>query len=141
MNYYLNVNGSIVGPMTAQQVFAYTVDANTMVSVDGSTWQPLYTQPELMQILQAGQASQAVNSEVSSKKTLCCIMALFFGTLGVHYFIMGKTGGGLLTILLSLVTCGAWGILVLIQGIMILCMTDAEFKRKYLDSTSMMPLF
>ena len=65
MNYYLNVNGSIVGPMTAQQVFAYTVDANTMVSVDGSTWQPLYTQPELMQILQAGQASQAVNSEVS----------------------------------------------------------------------------
>lgn len=68
-------------------------------------------------------------------------MALLFGSLGVQYFILGKTAGGLITILLSLITCGAWATITFIQGIVMLCMSDADFKRKYVDSTSTMPLF
>ena len=76
-----------------------------------------------------------------SKRVVCGILAILVGTLGVQYFVIGKTTAGLLTILLSLVTCGCWGIVTLIQGIMMLCMTDAEFERKYVESTSTLPLF
>ena len=47
----------------------------------------------------------------------------------------------LATILLSLVTCGGWSIITLIQGILMLCMSDAEFNRKYVQTTSTFPIF
>lgn len=40
-----------------------------------------------------------------------------------------------------LCTCGLWGIVELIQGIMMLTMSQEEFDRKYVNSTSFMPLF
>ena len=143
MQYYLTINGQSVGPMSAHQVMAYNVDANTPVSCDGSPWQPLYTYPELMQLLQArGNANgYQPSQEGTSKRVLAGIMAILFGTLGVQYFICGKVAGGFITILLSIITCGGWGILTLIQGIMMLCMTDQEFERKYVDTTSTFPLF
>lgn len=143
MHYYLNIQGSNVGPMTREQVVAYNVTPDTPVSKDGGPWAPLYTYPELMQIYQdhKNRVNAMGNSTLSSQKTLCGLMAILFGTLGVQYFILGKVSGGLITILLSLVTCGAWGIVTLIQGIMMLCMTDDDFKRKYVDSTSTLPLF
>ena len=67
-------------------------------------------------------------------------MAMCSGGLGVQYFVMGKTAAGLITILLTIVTCGLWEIVTLIQGIMMLCMTESDFKRKYIDSTSTLPL-
>ena len=79
--------------------------------------------------------------EISNKKIICGILAILVGSLGVHYFVMGKVAGGFITILLSVVTCGLWSIVMLIQGIMILCMSNEDFKRKYLDSTSTLPLF
>lgn len=153
MQYYVRMNGQPVGPMSAHQVIAYNPNQNTMVSTDGYNWQPLYTYPELMQLLSNrgynpggyeyghGHGHGYSQSEVQSKKTLCGIMALLFGTLGIQYFVIGKVAGGFITILLTIVTCGLWSILVLVQGILILCMSDAEFKRKYLDSTSVLPLF
>lgn len=69
------------------------------------------------------------------------LLAILIGTLGVQYFYLGKVGGGLLTILLSLVTCGLWQVVVLIQGILMLCMTNEEFERKYVTNPSTFPLF
>jgi len=69
------------------------------------------------------------------------LLAILIGTLGVHYFYLGKVGGGILTIILSFVTCGLWGIIVLIQGILMLCMTNEEFERKYVTNSSTFPLF
>ncbi|MCM1310368.1 MAG: NINE protein [Bacteroides sp.] len=69
------------------------------------------------------------------------LLAIFIGSLGVHYFYLGKVGGGLLTILLTLVTCGIWGIVPFIQGILMLCMTNEEFERKYVQNPSTFPLF
>lgn len=140
MQYFLAINGQVIGPMSAHQVFAYNVNANTSVSTDGTSWTPLYTHPELMEIMRT-RTPQNEAMQTDSKRILCGIMAMLFGCLGVQYFIVGKVGAGFITILLSLVTCGAWEIITFIQGIMMLCMSDAEFQRKYVDSTSTLPLF
>lgn len=91
---------------------------------------------------QNGRNQQPYNPQPDdSKRILCGVMAIIFGGLGIHYFIMGKTVAGLLSILLSLCTCGIWSMVMLAQGIVILCMSDQEFNRKYIYSTSTLPLF
>lgn len=74
-------------------------------------------------------------------RTTAGILALLLGALGIQYFYVGKTGGGLITLLLSCITCGLWEIVTFIQGIVILCMSDEEFERKYVLSKSTFPLF
>lgn len=143
MQYYINFNGANIGPMSAREVFNYPVNENTSVCGENGMWQPLYTYPELMGHLHEIRSRQAATAdiEISNKKIICGILAILVGSLGVHYFVMGKVAGGFITILLSIVTCGLWSIVMLIQGIMILCMSNEDFKRKYLDSTSTLPLF
>ena len=79
--------------------------------------------------------------DAGSKRVLCGIMAILFGSLGIQYFIMGKVSAGLLTILLSLVTCGIWPLLMLVQGILILCMSDQDFVQKYIFTPKSFPIF
>lgn len=141
MSYYITLNNQTIGPMSAEQMMAYPVSNDTPVSRDGGAWMPLYTYPELMEAMQRSGKTTVANAEMSSKKTLCGILAIIVGGLGVQYFVLGKTAGGLLTILLTLVTCGLWEIVTLIQGIMMLCMSDEDFRRKYVDSTSTLPIF
>ncbi|MDE6558733.1 MAG: GYF domain-containing protein [Muribaculaceae bacterium] len=77
----------------------------------------------------------------SGKKVAAGVLAILLGWLGVQYFYLGKIGGGLLTILLTLVTCGFWEIITFIQGIVMLTMSDQEFDRKFVNSKSTFPLF
>ena len=140
MAYFLKINGQLIGPMDAYQLMAYDVNPNIAVSSDGINWAPLYTYPELMQVYSQTPKNNT-GMELGTKRILCGIMAICFGYLGIQYFITGKVTGGLITILLSALTCGAWEIVTLIQGIMMLCMSDSEFKRKYIDSPSTLPLF
>ena len=139
MQYFLAISGQVIGPMNAHQVLAYNVNANSSISTDGTNWSALYTYPELMELLR--DRNPEFDAQTDSKRILCRIMAMLFGYFGIQYFIMGKVGAGFITILLSIVTCGAWEIITFIQGIMMLCMSDSEFKRKYIDSTSTLPLF
>lgn len=135
-------NNSSVGPLTESQVFTYPVNDKTPVSKDSGPWQPLYMYPELMSKLSEKQAVLQTNSnDMGSKKTICGIMAIILGGLGIQYFILGKVGGGLVTILLTAVTCGLWSILTLVQGILMLTMSEEQFYRKYVNSQSFMPLF
>lgn len=140
MAYYIYINGNTVGPMTEHQLFAYHLDQNTNVSTDGVNWRPLYTFPELMVGLRQREGNYP-NSELANKKLVCGLLAIFLGTFGVQYFVLEKTWGGIFTILLSCITCGGWGIVMLIQGILMLCMSEEEFKRKYIDNPATMPLF
>lgn len=135
MQYYLYINNTSVGPMSESQILSYKVDQNTPVSTDGVNWQPLYSYPELMQLLNSGV------SPASSRKVVAGILAILLGSLGVQYFYIGKVAGGFITILLSLVTCGCWSVVTLIQGILMLTMSDTDFERKYINSTGMFPLF
>ncbi|MDE5686210.1 MAG: DUF805 domain-containing protein [Paramuribaculum sp.] len=54
MVYYIMYNGQVTGPMDREQMFAYGVNRDTMVSADGGDWRPLYTYPELMELLSRG---------------------------------------------------------------------------------------
>ena len=141
MSYYITVNGTPVGPMNMDQMLAYNITPDTPVSRDGGVWAPLYTYPELMEMYRRSGYAYAKDAEISSKKTICGICAILVGSLGVQYFVLGKVAGGFITILLSIVTCGLWSIVTLIQGIMMLCMSDSDFKTKYMDSNSTLPLF
>lgn len=69
------------------------------------------------------------------------LLAILLGGLGIHYFYCGKVGGGFICILLTLVSCGIWSVISLIQGIMMLCMRSDEFERKYVYSSSTFPVF
>lgn len=69
------------------------------------------------------------------------LLAILLGSLGIHYFYSGKVGGGFICIGLTIITCGCWSIISLIQGIMLLTMTQEEYERKWVNSLSTFPLF
>lgn len=142
MRYQIVFHNTVLGPMSENQILSYDIDENTPVSKDDSPWKPLYAYPELMvKLAQKRSMLSPQNSDVVSKKTLCGIMAIIFGCLGIQYYIIGKIGGGLVTMLLTIVTCGLWSILTLVQGILMLTMSDEEFYQKYIVTQSFMPLF
>ena len=67
-----------------------------------------------------------------SKRVLTGVLAILFGWLGVHRFILGDTTGGILRIVISVVTCTAGGSLIgLIEGIIYLTKSDADFVQIY----------
>lgn len=72
---------------------------------------------------------------------VAALLAILLGSFGVQYFYLNKIGAGLLTILLSSVTCGIWSVVMLIQGILMFCMSNEEFQRKYVENPSFMPMF
>ena len=75
-------------------------------------------------------------SEIQSKKTSAGICAILVGGFGVHKFILGYNNVGLITILISVLTCGAgaavMGIIGLIEGIIYLTITYTEFYETYI---------
>lgn len=82
-----------------------------------------------------------MSNQEDSKKLVCGILAILVGGLGLQYFLIGKSTAGIITIALTLVTCGLWSVLMLVQGIMILCMSESEWRAKFVDSPKTFPLF
>lgn len=72
---------------------------------------------------------------------IAALLAIFLGTFGVQYFYLGRSTAGIIALLISLVTCGAAGIIWFIQGILMLVMNEADFERKFIYSQSTFPLF
>lgn len=66
-----------------------------------------------------------------SKRVLCGVMGLLLGSLGIHRFVLGDTTGGILRIVISLVTCGVGSLIGFIEGIIYLTKSDADFVRIY----------
>lgn len=69
------------------------------------------------------------------------LFAILLGCLGIHYFYLGKVGGGIFCILLCCITCGVWSIVCLVQGILMMSMKSEEFEQKYVNNSSTFPLF
>ncbi len=69
------------------------------------------------------------------------LLAIFLGSFGIQYFYLGKNTAGVITLIVTLCLCGIPSILWLIQGILMLCMNQQDFERKYVYSTSTFPLF
>ncbi len=73
----------------------------------------------------------AAVKEFANKKIAAGICAILLGSLGVHKFILGLTTPGIIMLLVTVLTCGigsmATGIIGLIEGIIYLTKSDAEF--------------
>lgn len=68
----------------------------------------------------------------ADKKVLCGVLGIVLGGLGIHRFVLGDTKGGIIRLVLTLVTCGAASIVGLIEGIIYLTKSDEEFVETYI---------
>ena len=68
----------------------------------------------------------------NSKRVLAGILGILFGGFGIHRFIMGDTTGGILRIVVMVVTCGIGGIIGFIEGIIYLTKSDEDFHKIYM---------
>jgi TM2 domain-containing membrane protein YozV len=69
-----------------------------------------------------------------SKKVMAGVLAIVFGVffgIPVHKFVLGYTGTGILQLVLNWVTCGTFGIVQIVEGIIYLTKTDEEFIETY----------
>ena len=66
----------------------------------------------------------------AEKKLVAGLLAILLGGFGVHKFYLGYTKEGVIQLLLSLVCVG--GIIGIIEGILYLTKSDAEFVATYI---------
>ena len=70
--------------------------------------------------------------QVAQQKLLAGILGIVLGGFGVHRFILGDTMGGILRIVITFVTCGAGGIIGIVEGIMYLIKNEEQFYQEYI---------
>lgn len=71
--------------------------------------------------------------ENDRNKIVAAVLAFFLGTLGIHRFYLGRTGSGIVMLVLSLTVIGLivtapWA---LIDAVRYLMMSDREFAARY----------
>lgn len=75
-------------------------------------------------------------SDAGSKKIAAGICAILLGTWGVHKFILGYTGAGVIMLLVSLLTCflaaPIMSVIGIVEGIIYLTKSDEDFYRIYM---------
>ena len=145
-------DGQQYGPVTAEQLRGWIAEnranAQTLVQTDGSQeWKPLGSLPEFAADLKPPPASAAPPQTITppastynpraSNKIAAGVCGILLGSLGIHKFILGYTGAGLIMLLVTFLTCGVGGVVMhvigLIEGIIYLCKPDDEFVRVYVD--------
>ena len=73
-----------------------------------------------------------VPADAANKKLAAGICAILLGWLGVHKFILGMTTPGVIMIVISILTCGSVSSIIgLVEGIIYLTKSDAEFYQMY----------
>jgi TM2 domain-containing membrane protein YozV len=81
-------------------------------------------------------------TEISNRKLAAGLTGVFLGAFGVHKFVLGYTKPAIVMLVVSLaggvVTCGlasfVMGVIGLIEGIIYLTKTTAEFEAEYFDA-------
>jgi len=70
-----------------------------------------------------------------SKRNVTAVMAIIFGCLGIHKFVLGYTKEGIIMLAITFVTCGLGGALTaligFVEGIIYLTKSDEEFIYDY----------
>jgi TM2 domain-containing membrane protein YozV len=140
----IGTDGRQYGPIGIEQIRVWIaqnrVNAHTLAQSEGSTeWKPLISFPELaveFKIAPPPVAGYGHNPRAHNK-IAAGICGILLGGLGVHKFILGYTGAGLIMLVITLVTCffaaPVVHIIGLIEGIIYLCKTDDDFVHTYVD--------
>ena len=72
----------------------------------------------------------------ADKKIICGVFGILLGALGIHKFILGYTIQGIIMLLVTILTLGfggfVMGIIGLIEGIIYLTKSDADFVATYI---------
>lgn len=116
----------------------YNQQYNQQQGYQQQGYQQPYTRPYVESTI-----NNAFNCGPEGKsRGIFCLLALVAGTIGLHYFYINKVTAAILTIVLTIVTCGCWAIIPILQGIIILWNhTNEEFDRKFVASNASFPLF
>lgn len=81
---------------------------------------------------------EQLNTEPTKEKLVAGLLAIFIGSLGIHKFYLGYTKSGVIMLLVSLLTFGAgasvMAVISLIEGILYLTKSDAEFYQTYVQN-------
>lgn len=153
----IGIDGQQYGPVNIDQMRRWIAEnrvrSETLVQAEGTTdWKPLSSFPELAAELKATPPTitpatampplMSASNPRASNKIAAGVCGIVLGSLGVHKFILGYTGAGLIMLLITLIggalTCGtAAGVIHLIgiiEGIIYLTKSDDEFVRLYVDN-------
>jgi TM2 domain-containing membrane protein YozV len=76
-------------------------------------------------------AAPTYSKEQIDKKLVSGLLGILLGGLGVHKFYLGYTKEGIIQIVITIFTCGIGSVLGLIEGILYLTKSDAEFVSTY----------
>ena len=161
----IGADGQQYGPANLDQMRRWMVEGRvhgqTLVQREGAEeWKPLSTYPELVPVTSGpapgpppgltpplppvapgfGYAPGSVAARAGNKVP-AGICGILLGWLGIHKFILGYSGAGVIMLVVSViggfVTCGISTGLIsligLIEGILYLCKSDEEFVRTYVD--------
>ena len=144
----IGCDGQQYGPVTIEQVRQWfserRVHGQTLAQSEGATdWKPLASFPEFATDAKAPPPVMTPLAPVSpiaaraSVKIPAGICGVLLGAFGIHKFILGYTGAGLIMLLVTILTCGIaafpiW-VIGLIEGIIYLTKPDEEFVRIYMD--------
>ena len=66
-----------------------------------------------------------------NKKVVAGVLGILLGGFAAHKFYLGYTKAGIIQLVVSLLTCGFAGIIGLIEGIIYLTKSDADFYKTY----------
>lgn len=83
------------------------------------------------------------SSPEGKSRGVAALLAIFLGSLGIHYFYVGKNTAGVVWLLITVCTCGFGGavlsLLGIIQGIIMFGMTNEAWRSKYILTQSNFP--
>lgn len=104
-------------------------------------WQEFYNQ----QRGDNGIDSVFNNGPSGKSRGIAGLLAILMGWCGLHYFYIGKTNGGILFLIIAILSCGILAsvttIVSIIQGVLFFTSTQEEFERNWVYSPSNIPFF
>lgn len=149
----IGIDNQQYGPVTAEQIRRWVaenrVHAQMPAQLEGTQeWKPLASFAEFADEFKApptltpaqppaAQPPTMASAAKASSKIPAGICGILLGSLGIHKFILGYTGAGLIMLLVSLLSCfilsPVMHLIGLIEGIIYLTKPDAEFARLYVE--------
>ena len=144
----IGTDSQTYGPVPPEQVrrwiAEHRLNAQSMALLEGTNeWKPLASFSDFAAELKPPPPSATVPPMITSdaarasSKIAAGICGILLGGLGVHKFILGYTGAGLIMLLVSLLTCfiayPVMHLIGLIEGIIYLTKPDSEFVRCYVN--------
>jgi len=153
MGYFIAIEGMQHGPFEARDLPQHGLRPDTLVWADGMPqWQRADSVPALQHLFSGGAtipppppadayqpdyfpAAPPYHQGMSSNRVVAGVCGILIGALGIHKFILGYSGAGLIMLLGTLLTCGlggtVFGIIGIIEGIIYLSKSEEEFYNTY----------